>query len=371
MFIYPARTTARLTIATWIRNRTLLCRSTPAVSNLFNHYVDIAAGSFPLTSPTTRTISSSPSLSEQKHDNVKDKSTFDFKSYMLHKANYVNQALDQILTVREPQKILVESMRYSLLSGGKRVCPITCIAACQLVGGDEPTALPVACALEMAYTTVLIFDDLPCMDDAQIRRGKTTNHLVFGQNVTVLAGGALLTLAFEHLATIAAKRVPSDRIVRVTGELAKSIGADGMAAGQLLDLMYEGKSDVGLEQLEFIHLHKTAALLEASAVAGGIVGGGSDEEVEKLRMFARSAGLLYQVVDDILDVTKSSEELGKTTGRDLTADKATYPKLVGVEKSREIAEKLNHDAKDQLAGFDVEKAGPLLALADFILQRLS
>ncbi|XAR69417.1 Geranylgeranyl diphosphate synthase [Bertholletia excelsa] len=366
MFIYPARTTARFTIATWIRNRTLLFRSTPSISN---HFVELPFISQSLTSPTTRTISSSPSLCERKQYNGKDKSNFDLKSYMLHKANYLNQALDQILPVREPQTILLDSMRYSLLSGGKRICPITCFAACDLVGGEEPTALPVACALEMACTTVLIYDDLPCMDDAQIRRGKTTNHLVFGQNVTVLAGGALLTLAFEHLATMATKGVPSDRIVRVIEELAKSIGAGGMAAGQLLDLMCEGKSDVGLEQLQFIHLHKTAALLEASAVSGGIVGGGSDEEVEKLRMFARSAGLMYQVVDDILDVTKSSKELGKTTGRDLTADKATYPKLVGVEKSIEIAEKLNREAKDQLAGFDAEKAAPLLALADFMLQR--
>lgn len=183
-----------------------------------------------------------------------------------------------------------------------------------------------------------------------------------------MAGDALLAYAFEYVA-VETKGVTPQRIIRAIGELAKSIGAEGLVAGQVVDISSEGLSDVGLEHLEFIHTHKTAALLEASVVLGSIMGGGSDEEVEKLRRFARCIGLLFQVVDDILDVTKSSEELGKTAGKDLVADKVTYPRLIGIEKSREFASKLNQDALDQLSGFDVQKAAPLIALSHYIASR--
>ncbi|KAF7828815.1 geranylgeranyl pyrophosphate synthase, chloroplastic-like [Senna tora] len=259
-------------------------------------------------------------------------------------------------------------MRYSLLAGGKRVRPILCIAACELVGGREETAMPAACAVEMIHTMSLIHDDLPCMDNDDLRRGKPTNHKVFGEDVAVLAGDALLAFSFEHVA-VSTVGVSPTRIIRAVAELAKSIGAEGVVAGQVVDIDSEGLSDVGLEKLEFIHLHKTAALLEGAVVLGAIMGGGSDEEIEKLRKFARCIGLLFQVVDDILDVTKSSEELGKTAGKDLVADKVTYPKLVGIEKSREFARKLNKDARDQLAGFDPDKAAPLIALANYIAYR--
>uniref|UniRef100_A0A5B6ZV75 Putative geranyl diphosphate synthase large subunit n=1 Tax=Davidia involucrata TaxID=16924 RepID=A0A5B6ZV75_DAVIN len=294
-------------------------------------------------------------------------STFNFKAYMLQKANSVNQALDEAVSLRDPQRIH-ESMRYSLLAGGKRVRPALCIASCELVGGHQSTAMPAACAVEMIHTMSLMHDDLPCMDNDDLRRGKPTNHKVFGEDVAVLAGDALLSFAFEHIAT-ATVGVSSERIVRVIGELAKSIGSEGLVAGQVVDINSEGISDVGLEHLEFIHVHKTAALLEGSVVLGAILGGGSDEEVEKLRKFARCIGLLFQVVDDILDVTKSSQELGKTAGKDLVADKVTYPKLIGIDKSREFAEKLNNEAKDQLAGFDQAKAAPLIALANYIAYR--
>lgn len=286
---------------------------------------------------------------------------------MVEKANSVNQALEAAVSLRDPLKIH-ESMRYSLLAGGKRVRPVLCIAACELVGGHQSTAMPAACAVEMIHTMSLMHDDLPCMDNDDLRRGKPTNHKVFGEDVAVLAGDALLAFAFEHIAT-ATKDVSSEKIVRVIGELAKSIGAEGLVAGQVVDISSEGISDVGLEHLEFIHRHKTAALLEGSVVLGAILGGGSDEQVEKLRKFARCIGLLFQVVDDILDVTKSSQELGKTAGKDLVADKVTYPKLIGIEKSREFAEKLNNEAKAQLSGFDQGKAAPLIALANYIAYR--
>ncbi|KAL1815440.1 hypothetical protein ACET3Z_018014 [Daucus carota] len=294
-------------------------------------------------------------------------SPFDFKSYVLEKADSVNAALAAAIPLQAPATIH-DSMRYSLLAGGKRVRPMLCLAACELVGGDVSAAMPAACALEMIHTMSLMHDDLPCMDDDDMRRGKPTNHMVFGENVAILAGDALLALAFEHLARNT-KNVASERVVRAVVELARCIGAEGLVAGQVVDVCSEGDSSVGLELLEFIHVHKTAALLEASVVLGAIVGGGCDEDVEKLRKFARCIGLLFQVVDDILDVTKSSQELGKTAGKDLVADKTTYPKLIGIDKSRELAKKLNKEAQEQLVGFDADKAAPLVALANYIAYR--
>ncbi|KAI9165527.1 hypothetical protein LWI28_015691 [Acer negundo] len=322
---------------------------------------------------TKRPISISAVLTKEEEtlreeDNSNNsKSTFDFRSYMIQKADSVNQALDGAVSLREPRKIH-EAMRYSLLAGGKRVRPMLCIAACELVGGNESMAMSAACAVEMIHTMSLIHDDLPCMDNDDLRRGKPTNHKVFGEDVAVLAGDALLAFAFEYMAVSTVGVAPS-RVVRAIGELAISIGSEGLVAGQVVDINSEGLKDVGLEQLEFIHVHKTAALLEGAVVLGAILGGGSDDEVEKLRKFARCIGLLFQVVDDILDVTKSSKELGKTAGKDLVADKVTYPKLIGIEKSREFANKLNMEAQEQLLGFDQEKATPLIALANYISHR--
>ncbi|GLT39088.1 hypothetical protein SLA2020_132960 [Shorea laevis] len=323
----------------------------------------------------SRPVSSVPLISSvlTREDTIKEeeqdpqKPTFDFKSYMVQKANSVNQALDAAVSLREPLKIH-EAMRYSLLAGGKRVRPVLCIAACELVGGHESTAMPAACAVEMIHTMSLIHDDLPCMDNDDLRRGKPTNHKVFGEDIAVLAGDALLSFAFEHMSASTIGVTP-ERIVRAVGELAKSIGTEGLVAGQVVDISSEGLADVGLDHLEFIHIHKTAVLLECSVVLGAILGGGSDEEVEKLRTFARNIGLLFQVVDDILDVTKSSQELGKTAGKDLVSDKATYPKLMGIEKSKQFAERLKNNAVEQLQGFDMDKAAPLIALANYIAYR--
>ncbi|XP_010501930.1 PREDICTED: geranylgeranyl pyrophosphate synthase 11, chloroplastic-like [Camelina sativa] len=285
-------------------------------------------------------------------------SAFDFKSYMIRKAESVSAAFNVSVPLQEPLTI-PEAVRYSLLTGGKRVRPLLCIAACELVGVDEATAMPAACAVEMIHTSSLIHDDLPCMDNADLRRSKPTSHKVFGEDMAVLAGDALLALAFEHI---------PERMIRAVVELAKAIGTTGLVAGQMMDLASErmNPDSVRLEHLEFIHLHKTAALLEAAAVLGVIMGGGTEEEIEKLRKYARSIGLLFQVVDDILDVTKSTEELGKTAGKDVMAGKLTYPRLIGLERSREFAEKLSKEAEEQLLGFDSDKAAPLVALASYV-----
>ncbi|CAL5326721.1 hypothetical protein CsSME_00006237 [Camellia sinensis var. sinensis] len=291
---------------------------------------------------------------------------FQFEEYMKTKATNVNKALDEAVPLQDPIKIH-QAMRYSLLAGGKRVRPILCLASCELVGGDESLAVPIACAVEMIHTMSLIHDDLPCMDNDDLRRGKPTSHKVFGEETAVLAGDALLSLAFEH---VAAKTigVSPDRVVRAIAELGSAVGSEGLVAGQIVDICSEGK-EVNLSELEYIHVHKTAKLLEAAVVGGAIMGGGSGVEVERVRRYARYVGLLFQVVDDILDVTKTSSELGKTAGKDLASDKATYPKLMGLDKATAFAAELAAKAKEELHYFDAAKAAPLFHLANYIAHR--
>jgi geranylgeranyl diphosphate synthase type II len=292
---------------------------------------------------------------------------------MKEKARAVEEALDRAVPMEEPRRIH-EAMRYSLLGGGKRVRPMLCIAACELAGGTEDMAMAAACAVEMIHTMSLIHDDLPCMDDDDLRRGKLSNHKRFGEDVAVLAGDALLSLAFEHVVRESNPdhRVPALRVLRVVAELGRAVGSRGMVAGQIVDLQCERDPSVSLDLLRFIHLHKTSALLECSAVCGAILAGAPDPEIELLRGFARSIGLLFQVVDDILDITQPSSALGKTAGKDLIAGKATYPKLMGLDQARLFASELRLQALQQLAPFrsrPPELLAPLLALTDFIAFR--
>ncbi|KAF6152010.1 hypothetical protein GIB67_010584 [Kingdonia uniflora] len=199
---------------------------------------------------------------------------FYFKAYLAEKVNSINQALDKAASFKEPQKF-PKAMRYSLLAGGKRVCPVLCIAACELVGGEESVAMPTACTVEMIHAMSLTHDDLPCMDNDDLRRGKPTNHKVFGEAITVLAGDTLLALAFEHIAN-AIHGVSPTRIVCVIGELVKEIRSEGVVAEQVADIQSSGLANVPLEHLEFIHVHKTPALLEGTAAIGAILGGSSD-----------------------------------------------------------------------------------------------
>ncbi|XP_010489569.1 PREDICTED: geranylgeranyl pyrophosphate synthase 4-like [Camelina sativa] len=325
----------------------------------------------PIKSPVAATVFARKDVREFLDSSVqlenKEKDDFDFKTYMISKAESINRALDEAIPLIEPLNIH-NAMRYAVLAGGKRVRPMLCLAACELVGGEERLAIQAACAVEMIHTMSLIKDDLPCMDNDDLRRGKPTTHKVFGESVAILSGGALLALAFEHLTEA---DVSSKKLVRAVKELAKSIGTKGLVAGQAKDLSSEGldQNDVGLEDLEFIHVHKTGSLLEASAVIGAVIGGGSEEEIERVRSFARCIGLLFQVVDDILDETKSSEELGKTAGKDQIAGKLTYPKVIGLEKSKEFVNKVKRDAREHLQGFDSDKVKPLIALTNFIANR--
>ena len=291
--------------------------------------------------------------------------SFDFKAYLNQSRERVEAALDQSMGPERPES-LRDAMRYSLLAGGKRLRPILCLAACELVGGDPSQAMPTAVAVEMIHTMSLIHDDLPAMDNDDLRRGRPTNHKVYGDAMAILAGDALLSRAFEMVAVRSAN-VPAERLVKVVGELAMVSGAPGLVGGQVVDLESEGKQ-VDLETLEYIHLHKTAALLRACVVTGALIGGASDTQVQAMRIYANGIGLAFQIVDDILDVTASSEVLGKTAGKDLLADKTTYPKLLGLEPSRRRALELVGQAKAALQPWK-NKAQPLLALADYVATR--
>lgn len=328
------------------------------------HSTEAASSTSTSSSPAAPSTSSSSSSS----------SPFDFKLYMGSQAAAVHAALDAAVPLAYPEAV-TEAMRYSLLAGGKRVRPVLCIAACELVGGVAATAMPTACALEMLHTMSLIHDDLPSMDNDDFRRGVPTNHKVFGEEIAILAGDALLAFSFEHIARSTPRvgcdgGVSAEAILDVVAEVGRAVGAEGLVAGQVVDLKSEGAgAEVGLDTLEYIHEHKTAALLEASVVSGALLGGASAAQVSSLRSYARAIGLAFQVVDDILDITQPTEVLGKTAGKDLATQKTTYPSLLGLEKSREVAANLISDAKAQLSSFDARAAAPLVALADYIGSR--
>lgn len=290
---------------------------------------------------------------------------FDFAAYLEAARHRVEAALDGSLGPEHPES-LRDAMRYSLLAGGKRLRPILCLAACDLAGGTSDLALPTAVALEMIHTMSLIHDDLPAMDNDDLRRGRPTNHKVYGEANAILAGDALLTRAFEMVA-LRSPGVPAAQLLAVVGELSLAAGAPGLVGGQVVDLECEGKQ-VDLDTLEYIHLHKTGALLRACVLTGALIAGAPEPLLEALRTYARGIGLAFQIIDDILDVTASSEVLGKTAGKDLTADKTTYPKLLGLEESRKRADALVSEAKAALEPWR-DKAAPLLALADYITSR--
>ena len=300
-----------------------------------------------------------------------DQQAFDFKAYLGAQKQLVEAALDDSLGPERPES-LREAMRYSLLAGGKRLRPILCLAACELAGGDPALAMPTAVALEMIHTMSLIHDDLPAMDNDDLRRGRPTNHKVYGDAVAILAGDALLTRAFE-MVSLRSPGVSAERLLKVVGELSLVAGAPGLVGGQVVDLECEGK-DVDLDTLEYIHLHKTGALLKACVITGALIGGADEAQLDSLRTYARGIGLAFQIVDDILDVTASSDVLGKTAGKDLIADKTTYPKLLGLEESRQRAKGLIQEAKASLDAFKPVgggsvQAAPLLALADYVIGR--
>ena len=266
-----------------------------------------------------------------------------------------------------PDPKLAEALAYLAQQPGKQLRSQLTAACAQLVAGKPvAAATSVGEAIELLPTYSLVHDDLPAMDDDDLRRGRPTNHKVYGEAVAILAGDALLTRAVEMVA-LRSPDVPAERLLKVVGELSLVAGAPGLVGGQVVDLESEGK-EVDLETLEYIHLHKTGALLSACVITGAMIGGADEALIKALRTYARGIGLAFQISDDILDSTASSEVLGKTAGKDLIADKTTYPKLLGLDESRRRADALVNEAKESLQPW-AEKAIPLLALADFITSR--
>jgi geranylgeranyl diphosphate synthase type II len=293
----------------------------------------------------------------------------DLKAYLEERRALINRTLQAYLpAVRGPAFRVVEAMHYSLFAGGKRLRPILCLAAADAVGGDPGEALPAACALEMIHTYSLIHDDLPAMDDDDLRRGQPTCHKKFDEATAILAGDGLLTEAFHILAASAPRDGGREAaLVEVIELIARAAGYQGMVGGQMLDLQAEGRR-VTLKELETIHRLKTGALLTASCRAGAILGGGTRSEITILTGYGEKFGLAFQITDDLLDVEGSTAEMGKPAGSDEARGKATYPALLGVEKSREWAKRLVEEAVRDLESLG-GKAEPLAEIARYLLVR--
>lgn len=287
----------------------------------------------------------------------------DFTLLMTRDRTMVEDALAGIFREEPRYADLQEAMEYSLLAGGKRIRPVLTLEVCRMCGGDPQAALPFACALEMIHTYSLIHDDLPAMDDDQLRRGRPTNHVVYGEATAILAGDGLLTSAFEQLSKA---ELPAQRIVEAVACLARNAGPGGMVGGQALDMAGEGRSMTRgeLEQLQSL---KTGALISAAAELGCIAAGGSSQQRQKVRDYAQALGRAFQVQDDILDVTSTDEELGKSVGSDRINEKTTFVTALGLEESRVLVEKLTQQAVDALADF--EQAEFLIWLAQSLAKR--
>ena len=278
-----------------------------------------------------------------------------------------DEALERLLPAATQYPVSIhQAMRHSVFAGGTRLRPILCLEAARMSGKVLPLGVEeLGAALEMLHTYSLIHDDLPALDNDDLRRGRPTCHKVFGDAIAILAGDALQTCAYEALARI---QCPAEARVRIIEQIARSTGTiAGMIGGQVMDLEAEHKKP-DAETLEYIHRSKTAALITASVVSGGIYAGGTETEVEYLRSFGLKAGLAFQIADDILDVTQSSEQLGKTAGKDMAAEKATYPALFGIEASARKADDLVMSACLQLDSFG-DRANTLKSLAHFLVQR--
>ena len=293
---------------------------------------------------------------------------FDLNTYIKNKNKQINVTLEKILHGSQPSEPIIEAMKYSLMAGGKRIRPVLCLASAEAVGGNPLAALPAACALEMVHTYSLIHDDLPAMDNDDLRRGKPTCHVAFDEATAILAGDALLTLAFQVLSS-----------ARVTGEnqasgwlkviqmISTAAGYQGMIRGQMLDMAAEGQH-LTVDELKSMHALKTGALIEASLLCGALLANGRKHQMEILKSYARNIGLAFQVTDDILNVEGNPEEMGKAVGTDQLRGKNTYPSILGIDSSRRFAEKLVDKALEALEVFDI-RAEPLRALATYIIER--
>jgi len=289
------------------------------------------------------------------------------KEYLEEKRKIVDEALREYFLDSKESLLrkLKDSMKYSLFAGGKRLRPILCIAGAEAVGGNYKDVLPVACALEFIHTYSLIHDDLPSMDNDDLRRGKPTNHKVFGEAVALLAGDGLLTDAFY----IMTRHVNTDpeRLIKAINIISKAAGSSGMVGGQAVDIESEGK-DVDISTLEFIHRHKTGALIRASVTSGAIIVGATEDQISSLSEYGMNIGLAFQIADDILNVVGDPKLLGKSVGSDKEKNKVTYPSILGLEESKRLEEELVSKAISCLEGFD-SKADPLREIAKYIIER--
>ncbi len=292
----------------------------------------------------------------------------DLKKYLKEKKEAVDAFFQDYFKEQRRPAVLQEAMLYSLFAGGKRVRPILAMAAYEACGGNAANILPYASSLELIHTYSLIHDDLPAMDDDDLRRGKPTNHKVYGEAVAILAGDALLTEAFCILSDPSCgSGIREKDLLNASREIAAAAGYQGMVAGQVQDILSEN-TEADVDTLQFIHAHKTAALIRASAKVGGILAGGGSEVIEALTSYGENIGHAFQVIDDILDVSGDTKELGKTVGSDERINKMTYPRLFGLDRSREIAKKLVDDAVSSLKLFS-SGADPLREIARYLLER--
>jgi geranylgeranyl diphosphate synthase type II len=289
------------------------------------------------------------------------------KAYLRTRQGEIDRALNRYLPKANTKPAtLHKAMRYSLFAGGKRLRPILCLAAAEACRGKIGNALPLACALECIHTYSLVHDDLPSMDNDDFRRGRPTCHKVFGEGIAVLAGDALLTIAFEIVSK--AKPAPRYDMSTLLSETAVAAGSQKLIAGQVADLEAEGKN-VKRDQLQFIHENKTAAILKTSVRLGAMSANAEAKKLSAITRFGQRLGLAFQIIDDILDVTQTSEILGKSAGKDVAAKKATYPAVIGLDKSRAEARRLTRQAHDTLSVFTGRDAEPLHALANYLLER--
>lgn len=296
---------------------------------------------------------------------------FELKQYLSARKQVIDEALAQFAPVPTGlEGSVAEASRYSLFAGGKRLRPILCLAAVDVFGGAQETVLPAACALEMIHTYSLIHDDLPAMDNDDFRRGRPTNHKVFGEAMAILAGDALLTEAFSLMTDAGARgTVPAERLIRVIAVIARAAGYRGMVGGQVIDLESESR-EVDLATVEYMHLRKTGALISASLEAGAILGGASEEQIAALTRYGHHLGLAFQITDDLLDIEGDPEVMGKASGSDVAKNKKTYPALLGLAQTREAATMQVEQAVAALAAFD-GRAEPLRAIARYLLIRKS
>lgn len=292
----------------------------------------------------------------------------EFKTVLKERAIYIEELLNKYMPKEEGyQKTIMESMNYSLSAGGKRLRPILTLEACKIVGGNEKDAIPFAVAIEMIHTYSLIHDDLPALDNDDLRRGRKTNHIVYGEDMAILAGDALLNYAFEVMLSSSLGKSNPEKYLRAINEIAKSSGIYGMIGGQVVDIQSENEQ-IPKEKLDYIHNNKTAAIIIGCMRAGAIIGDANEEQIDEITKYAKNIGLSFQIVDDILDIVGDEVKLGKKVGSDINNNKSTYPSLLGLEKSKEISNELISEAKKSIEKLS-ENVEFLNGLADYIIAR--